>query len=208
TSHNSYVLKFLTIVVTAIIIYYVIGYILNLFLKINMFIRATDDKDFQIDLLASFFVISIYLFILIIFPTEFKKIYGLSLFCLGITYLLTLRSLLRLMINPINIKNKNQDNVSFKRILTAALIILFMIIINLFLAVCTAYNVNINAYTNVNGYFSLFYYTIISFSTIGYGYIAPVSTLARAIAIVIAVTSILSLTIFISSILSYKDKFN
>ena len=49
------------------------------------------------------------------------------------------------------------------------------------------------------------YYTIITFSTIGYGDIYPISPVAKFMSMVISLTSFICLTIFVSSILSYKN---
>ncbi|WP_297522701.1 potassium channel family protein [uncultured Clostridium sp.] len=199
--------KILLMIVVGLMVYYFIGYILILFSKINKFIRKTEDIEFRLDLLTSYFLISTYLFLMILFPIQFENLALLSLASMLISYLLNMKLLFRLMINPRTAKSRKDDAITFNRILIAAILILLMIILNLYLSVCTAYSMDHLAYTNTNGYFSLFYYTIISFTTIGYGDIVPVSDLARLIAIIISITSVVSLTIFLGSILSYKDKF-
>ena len=85
-------------------------------------------------------------------------------------------------------------------------ILLFMVIVSLYLGVCFISNGSIKAYSNNPTYYDLFYYTIITFSTIGYGDICPVSIVAKFMSIVISLTSIICLTIFISSMLSYKSE--
>ncbi|MDB2111811.1 potassium channel family protein, partial [Clostridium paraputrificum] len=54
--------------------------------------------------------------------------------------------------------------------------------------------------------FDLFYYTIVTFTTIGFGDISPVSNLAKFMAIVISITSIICLTIFLGSIFSLRER--
>lgn len=65
-------------------------------------------------------------------------------------------------------------------------------------------------YSAITGYqlktFDLFYYTIISFTTIGYGDIVPNGFGSQLMAVIIACTSVLCLVIFIGSALSVKDK--
>ena len=55
-------------------------------------------------------------------------------------------------------------------------------------------------------YLDLFYYTIITFTTVGYGDIVPLSIAAKIMSIVIATTSVICLTVFLSSVLSYKNE--
>ena len=129
------------------------------------------------------------------------------LFGIVISYILNLNLLLDLMINPTNAKSIKKDGVEFSRIMIAALLILLIIVLNLYLAVCAINGIEPNAYTNANGDFSLFYYTIITFTTVGYGDIVPLSVGARIVSIVVSLTSVICITIFLSSILSYRDKF-
>ena len=79
-----------------------------------------------------------------------------------------------------------------------------MVIFSLYLGVCFINSGDIGVYTNNPTYYDLFYYTIITFATVGYGDISPVSPIAKFMSIVISMTSILCLTVFISSVLSYK----
>ena len=87
-----------------------------------------------------------------------------------------------------------------------AVIVLCMVVISLALAVCFISCSNEGVYTNNPTFFDLFYYTIITFATVGYGDISPVSPVAKFMSIIISMTSILCLTVFISSVLSYKNE--
>ena len=49
-----------------------------------------------------------------------------------------------------------------------------MVILSLYLGVCFINSGGIGVYTNNPTHYDLFYYTIITFSTIGYGDICPV----------------------------------
>ena len=81
-----------------------------------------------------------------------------------------------------------------------------MVVLSLYLGVCFINSSGTNVYTNNPTYYDLFYYTIITFSTIGYGDICPVSPVAKFISMMISLTSFICLTIFVSSLLSYKSE--
>lgn len=207
-SYSEPLIKGIIAIVIFIVVYYLIGYFLLFSSKIHGFIRKTEDKEFKIDFILSYFIISTYLAVMLIFPNEFKRISIIALVGVVVGYLLNLKLLFGLMINPMNVKSIKDEDISFGRIMIAALLILVMLVLNLYLAVCIVNGLDKGAYTNTNGYFSLFYYTIITFTTIGYGDIVPVTMAARAVAIIISITSVVCLTIFLSSILSYREKFN
>ncbi|WP_186003709.1 potassium channel family protein [Clostridium thermobutyricum] len=190
-----------------IVVYHLIGYILLFSSRINKFIIKTENKSFKTNFILSYFLISTYLAIMLLFPKEFNKMAIIVLIGIVISYILNLKLLLDLMINPTNAKSIKKDGVEFSRIMIAALLILLIIVLNLYLAVCAINGVEPNSYTNTNGDFSLFYYTIITFTTVGYGDIVPLSIGARIVSIVISLTSVICITIFLSSILSYRDKF-
>ena len=83
--------------------------------------------------------------------------------------------------------------------------------LNLYLCVVMIANLYEEAYVFVGvarelTYFDLLYYTVISFTTIGYGEIVPQRIESKVMAIVIAYTSVMCLVIFVSSILALKDK--
>lgn len=88
-----------------------------------------------------------------------------------------------------------------------------LIIIKLFLCVLMISNVYKDPYystilsssSNISN-FDLFYYTVIAFTTIGYGDIVPNSIPSKIIAIIIAFTSVFCLILFVSSMLSIKDR--
>ena len=92
----------------------------------------------------------------------------------------------------------------------AAILILIMLILNLYLMVCLVSHLPHEApvFSNANNYFDLFYYTIITFPTIGYGDITPTTMAAKTISLLISVTSVICLSIFLSTILSYRDQIN
>ncbi len=125
-----------------------------------------------------------------------------------ICYYLNLKVLLSIMIKPTGVKSVKEDEASFSRVIIASVLLLIMLILNLYLAVCFVDGLEGQSYTNVNGYFDLFYYTIITFTTIGYGDITPLTVPAKIVAIIISITSVICLTVFLSSVFSYKDTLN
>lgn len=198
-------IKILIIIFLMLIIHYSIGYIVHILTTINKFLYNVEDKNLKIDLLLSYFIISSYSTAILIFPHEISKIYIIGLIGSSICYILNIKILIRLIKNPNNVKSKNQNHVSFTRIIASSIILVIMIILNLYLSVVLIHSGNPNSFTNNPSNFDLFYFTIITFTTIGYGDITPVTTLAKIVTMIIGVTSVICLSIFISSILSYRD---
>ena len=143
-----------------------------------------------------------------IFPGEFAKNYKIGLVGVTLSYYLNLKVLLRLIRSPEIADFKAQTKKAFEidSIGVMAVIVLCMVVISLALAVCFISCSNEGVYTNNPTFFDLFYYTIITFATVGYGDISPVSPVAKFMSIIISMTSILCLTVFISSVLSYKNE--
>ena len=131
--------------------------------------------------------------------------YVLGLIGVTVSYILNMKVLIQLIRNPHNIKTKHEEATSYSRIIVAAILMVGLIVLNLFLGVCFINGAETGAFSNSPNAFDLFYYTIITFTTIGYGDITPLSIGAKVISIVISVTSVICLTIFLSTILSYKD---
>lgn len=199
-------LKIILLLIALIIVHYAIGYILYISLKIQSFIIKVENKNLKIDFLISYFLISTYLAVSIVFPKAFTENLALGLTGMIICYYLNMKTLITLMVNPVNVKGSKEEESLFRRIIVAAILILFMLILNLYLMVCLVGSANPGAFTNAQGKFDLFYYTIITFSTIGYGDIVPNIFLAKVISILISVTSVVCISVFLSSILSYKEE--
>ncbi|MDZ4994713.1 two pore domain potassium channel family protein [Clostridium perfringens] len=198
-------LKVILVLIALAIVHYAIGYILYISLKIQSFIIKVENKNLKIDFLISYFLISTYLAVSIVFSKAFTENLALGLIGMGICYYLNMKTLITLMINPVNVKGAKEESL-FRRIIVAAILILFMVILNLYLMVCLVGSANPDAFTNAQGKFDLFYYTIITFATIGYGDIVPNTFLAKIISILISVTSVVCISVFLSSILSYKEE--
>ena len=198
--------KTLTIIVLILFLYFVIGYLLLSISKIYKFLYKIEDKVTKTDLLISYFIISMYMTILIIFPGEFAKNYKIGLVGVTLSYFLNLKVLLRIIRSPeiTDFKGQTKKTDGLDSVGVMAVIVLLMVVISLALAVCFISCSGEGVYTNNPTFFDLFYYTIITFATVGYGDISPVSPIAKFMSIVISMTSILCLTVFISSVLSYK----
>ena len=198
--------KTLTIIVLILFLYFVIGYLLLSISKIYKFLYKIEDKVTKTDLLISYFIISMYMTILIIFPGEFAKNYKIGLVGVTLSYFLNLKVLLRIIRSPeiTDFKGQTKKTDGLDSVGVMAVIVLLMVVISLALAVCFISCSGQGVYTNNPTFFDLFYYTIITFATVGYGDISPVSPVAKFMSIVISMTSILCLTVFLSSVLSYK----
>lgn len=59
-----------------------------------------EDKHTKTDLLISYFIISMYMTILILFPEKFSEIYKIGLVGVSISYILNLKVLLRVIRSP------------------------------------------------------------------------------------------------------------
>lgn len=201
-------MKIVLIIILMFIIHYSIGYIVHILTSINKFLYNVEDNNLKIDLLLSYFIISSYSTAILIFPKEISKVYIVGLLGSFICYALNIKILIKLVRNPNNIKSVNQNHVSFVRIIIAAIILIVLIILNLYLAVVLINSGNPHSFTSNPSNFDLFYFTIITFTTIGYGDITPITYLAKIVTMFIAITSVICISVFISSILSHKSNFN
>ena len=197
--------KISTYLIIFIILYFIVGYISYSSKKIYKYLYKIEDKNTKTDLLISYFIISTYMTILVLFPNKFSEIYKIGLVGVGISYILNLKVLIRVIRSPeiIEVEIENGSKIKFTDVSIVAII---MVIFSLYLGVCFINSGDIGVYTNNPTYYDLFYYTIITFSTIGYGDICPISPVAKFMSMVISLTSFICLTIFVSSILSYKSE--
>lgn len=200
--------KISTYLIIFIILYFIVGYISYSSKKIYKYLYKIEDKNTKTDLLISYFIISTYMTILVLFPNKFSEIYKIGLVGVGISYILNLKVLIRVIRSPeiIEVEIENGSKIKFTDVSIVAIILLIMVIFSLYLGVCFIDSGDIGVYTNNPTYYDLFYYTIITFSTIGYGDICPISPVAKFMSMVISLTSFICLTIFVSSILSYKSE--
>lgn len=198
--------KTIIIVFIMVGIYFIVGYILLISSKVYKLFYKVEDMSMKIDLLISYFILNIYFTILIFFPSEFADTCYIGMIGVAISHLLNLRILIKVIRNPRNISGKSSEKVDSRSIIIVSIVILIMIILNLFLGVCLVESMNANAYSGNPSKFDLFYYTIITFTTIGYGDIVPISVLAKLMSIIIAITSVICLTVFLGSVLGNKEE--
>lgn len=206
SEHYIIAAKISTIIGLLILTYFIVGYLLLSITNVYKCLYKIEDKNTKSDLLISYFIISMYTTILLIFPEKFGENYKIGLIGVILSYLLNLKVLIKIIRSPEIIEVKSSDNVSYNHVGVVAGILLVMVLLSLALGVCFISSSMEGAYSNNPTYFDLFYYTLITFTTVGYGDISPVSIMAKLMGMVISITSVLCLTIFVSSVLSYKKE--
>lgn len=186
-----------------------IGYLLLVLTNIQLFITKIDNRNLKTELLIAYFIISTYFFTLIIFPDDFESTYITGLIGLAISYYLNMKVLIKLIRNPRDVHSEKSERKSGKQrnsVVIASILLLIMIVLNLFLAVNLINSGIPGSFSNNPSNFDLFYYTIVTFTTIGYGDIVPLTIVGKIITIVISITSVVCLTVFLSSVLSSSDE--
>ncbi len=199
---------FMLIIVIVLSVHLAIGYVLLVLTNIQLFITKLENRNLKTELLIAYFIISTYFFTLIMFPIQFENTYIIGLIGLSVSYYLNMKVLIKLIRNPKEVLNKKKANIQGKkrnRIVIASILLLIMIILNLFLAVNLINSAVPGAFSNNPSSFDLFYYTIITFTTVGYGDIIPLTIASKIISIIISITSVICLTVFLSSVLSSSD---
>lgn len=181
-----------------IVCHYIIGAVYLTAVEIKSLFKSS---EYIGDFLLSFLINLAYVTMLI-FYTEKFKVYGLAVIMgLLISYILNLKMLFFIMAR---LKERRLYKTQFFVVSLNSAIILFISIINLFLMVS---EVNINfkdQFSNITGHIDLFYYTIITFTTIGFGDMCPIGNFAKAITIIISLTSIIYISIFLNVLFCYK----
>lgn len=209
-SIRNLVISFIVGSITSLIMYYGFGFVLAILFKTVELIENVKDSKIGIKMMCSFLLLSSLTFFLFMVENEMRENLNFLFAGLVLCYILNIQILFKIVRNPFCIvedKNK-QENVNQVLILFNSLLIILMIIINMYLFVLWAYFSFKGSYQCNEGIITkwkLLYYTIISFTTVGYGDIYPTTFASQAVAILISITSVICLIIFVSSLLSVKD---
>ncbi len=206
----------MTIVIWILIsvsMYFFIGSILALYVKTVGIIGNIKNSNISAKMLISFLLLTLFVFFSVVSENELKQNLFFLLFGTIICYILNVQILLKVVQNPfclVGDKNQHRSEDKVLIIFTASLILL-MFVVNMYLLVLWIYYSYDGAYCcsigdGVITKWMLLYYTMISFTTIGYGDISPAIFESQIVAIIIAITSVLCLIVFVSSVLSEKNE--
>ncbi|MDD6989927.1 ion channel [Ruminococcus sp.] len=127
----------------------------------------------------------------------------LSQICLGCCYVMMLFVLILILKEA----NSGDSLLTFRNIWKSAFltIMLFIVVLSLMSYCCLMHNAN--AFAGVKyGLADIFYYTAITFATVGYGDIVPVSLAAKSVSVLTVITSILCITVLLSEIAGLKKR--
>lgn len=190
------------IIVLFVLFLILIGFIMSLIAKLVQKIGNIDNKKISDKMIFEFaFLLVLALaieYIDIIKPTALFLALGLTM-----CYIINMQVMFQIIGNAKCIDEKQNKSTSLA---FCALILLSYILIDLYLFVLLVSGVSNNSFTNnygnVTSKWQLLYFTIISFTTTGYGDITPNNTYGQLITALIAVTSVICLVIFISSVLA------
>ncbi len=203
-----------------ILFYFLFGIPLLIFSKIERLLRVIHSSHLSYRYLVTTFILFLYSYFLYVEKESMASCGNIVLAGLLVSYLLNMTMLIHISMEPVSCcmckyggKKRIEQKYPLKVVLAGALILIMLIVLNLFLGVVMISELFDHAYVNVatNGpvtAMDLFYYTVISFTTIGYGEIVPRRLESKVMAILIAYTSVMCLVIFVSSILALKDKLN
>lgn len=127
----------------------------------------------------------------------------LSQICLGCCYVMMLFVLILILKEA----NSGDSLLTFRNIWKSVFltIMLFIVVLSLMSYCCLMHNAN--AFDGVEyGLADIFYYTAITFATVGYGDIVPVSLAAKSVSVLTVITSILCITVLLSEIAGLKKR--
>lgn len=215
---DSKVFTLLLILAIVFIIYFLIGSILFVLDYTFTTLQHIEDKSLSDFVTIAF--LEIVIAIPIIFLEEAFEVLPLIRIVMFVTYLLNyflvMIAMIEILKDPAKVAgniSESENKAKSKRIyITTIILVISSIVVNLYILVVGAYWIqHYEAYRGlcemkyVN--WSLFYYTIISFTTVGYGDITPATPLSQFVSIIISITSVLCLVIFVGTAVSYfKEK--
>lgn len=213
-----FLLMFFIFTILLITIYFVFGLPLLIFSKIERLIKTIHRKKLCLSFLVTSYILFVYSYFLWCEKEVMESCGKVVLIGLLVSYILNMTMLIHISMEPVTCclcrygqKKKIEQKYPLKVVLAGALILMMLIVLNLFLAVVMISNLFDHAYINVATVspvtnVDLLYYTVISFTTIGYGEIVPQRLESKVMAILIAYTSVMCLVIFVSAILALKEK--
>ena len=200
-------IKIVVTIIFSVILYYITGYILLISSNIYLSKAKEEKETLRADFLLSYFIITAYTFVVLLFPDSLRTYFISEVIGVTVSYILNLKILFSIMKNPYSTKFEAGDNRSFIRILIASITVVAMILMDLFLGVCIVNAFDGIAFSNIKGFLDLFYYTIVTFTTIGFGDIIPLTISAKIMVIIISITRLGCISVFLGSIYSFKDKY-
>lgn len=215
-----FLLMFFIFTILLIAFYFAFGLALLIFSKIERLIKTIHRKKLCFSFLVTSYILFVYSYFLWCEKEVMESCGKIVLIGLLVSYILNMTMLIHISMEPVSCclcrcgqKKKIEQKYPLKVVLAGALILMMLIVLNLFLAVVMISNMFDHAYINVATVspvtnMDLLYYTVISFTTIGYGEIVPQRLESKVMAILIAYTSVMCLVIFVSAILALKEKLN
>lgn len=207
-------------IILSILLYFIFGIPLLIFSKIECLIKTIQPNKLSYRFLVTTYILFMYSCFLYTAKETLASCGSIVLLGLLVSYILNMTMLIHISMEPVSYclckygsKNKIEQKYPLKVVLAGALILIILIVLNLFLGVVMITLLYDHAYVNVTAntpvsIMDLLYYTVISFTTIGYGEIVPRRLESKIMAILIACTSVMCLVIFVSSILALKEKRN
>lgn len=218
--YKTLVLAFTIFVLLTIVLYYLFGIPLLIFSKIENLMQTIHHRLLSMRFLVTAYILFTYFILLWCASEEMKSCGQIVLAGLLISYVINMSMLVSISVEPLACCSCRygggrgiEQRHPLKTVLAGAFVLILLIILNLYLAVVIISLVYEPAYimvssTNPPTSLDFLYYTVISFTTIGYGDIVPCRMESKIMGIVIAFTSVMCLVIFVSSILALKEKLN
>lgn len=216
--YKTLVLAFTIFVLLTVILFYLFGIPLLLFSKVEKLMKSVHKRMLSMRFLITAYILFAYFLLLWCAPNAMKSCGYIVLVGLLISYILNMGMLVNISVEPLTCcycryggRKGIEQRHPLKIVLAGALVLILLIVLNLYLAVVMISLLYEPAYylaetTKPASSLDLLYYTVISFTTIGYGDIVPIRMESKIMAMVIAFTSVMCLVIFVSSILALKEK--
>lgn len=213
-----FLLMIFILTILLIAFYFAFGLPLLIFSKIERLIKTIHKRKLCFSFLVTSYILFGYSYFLWYEKAVMESCGKVVLIGLLVSYILNMNMLIHISMEPVSCclcrfgqKKKVEQKYPLKVVLAGALILMMLIVLNLFLGVVMISNLFEDAYLNIATAtpvtsIDLLYYTVISFTTIGYGEIVPQRLESKVMAILIAGTSVMCLVIFVSAILALKDK--